>query len=317
MIKKLAALLAAAVLLCNGAIAADLPTIRLGALKFGTVNWELDTIKRLGLDREHGFSLEVVPMGGGDASDIAFLGGNIDVMVSDILWAAARRAEGRDLKYIPYSTSVGGIVVAADSEVQGLADLRGKKIGIAGGPLDKNWLVFRAYAQQQGLPDLADISEQEFGAPPVMFKAALSGEVDAVINFWHFQAKAKAAGMREIVTAQAAAESLGLDPSTPLLGYIVNGALPEAQARGLAMASRQAKRVLATDAGAWESLRERMKAKDEAQFEALKAGFIAGIPPAGGVDVDAVNKMLGFMAEVGGAALVGKATSLPDGLLYD
>jgi len=49
-----------------------------------------------------------------------------------------------------------------------------------------------------------------------MFKAALSGEVDAVINFWHFQAKAKAAGMTEIISTQVAAESLGLDPTTPL-----------------------------------------------------------------------------------------------------
>ena len=310
-------LVAATLLLCTSAVAAELPNIRLGALEYGTVNWELDTIKNYGLDEANGFQLEVVPMGGGDASDIAFLGGNIDVMVSDILWAAARHAEGRELKYIPYSTAVGGIMVKSDSGIAGLADLNGKKIGIAGGPLDKNWLIFRAYAQQQGLADLAETSDQEFGAPPVMFKAALSGEVDAVINFWHFQAKAKAAGMTEIISTQEAAESLGLDPTTPLLGYIVNAKLPEQLARALAAASRQAKDILASDASAWEKLEKRMKAKDDAQFQALKAGFIAGIPPQQNVNVEAVNKMFAFMAEVGGEELIGEAKTLPDGLLFD
>lgn len=304
-------------LICCSAIAADSPTIRLGALEYGTVNWELDTIKKNGLDAANGFTLEVVPMGGGNASDIAFLGGNIDVMVSDILWAAARRAEGRDLKYIPYSTAVGGIMVKADSGIDSLADLSGKKIGIAGGPLDKNWLIFRAYAQQQGLSDLAETSEQEFGAPPVMFKAALSGEVDAVINFWHFQAKAKAAGLKEIISTQVAAESLGLDPTTPLLGYIVNGELPPELSSALASASRQAKELLATSDEAWEQIRPRMKAKNDAQFEALKAGFIAGIPPQSQIDTEAVNKMLGLMAKIGGEELIGEAKTLPEGLLLD
>ena len=45
--------------------ASELPTIRLGALSFGTVNWELDTIKNNKLDEKHGFKLDVVPMGGG------------------------------------------------------------------------------------------------------------------------------------------------------------------------------------------------------------------------------------------------------------
>jgi len=115
MFRSIGGLVSAALLLGTSIAAADLPSIRLGALKYGTVNWELDTIKNNGLDEANGFKLEVVPMGGGDASDIAFLGGNIDVMVSDILWAAARRAEGRDLRYIPYSTAVGGIMVKADS----------------------------------------------------------------------------------------------------------------------------------------------------------------------------------------------------------
>lgn len=292
----------------------DLPTIRLGALEYGTVNWELDTIKNNKLDEKHGFKLEVIPMGGGSASDIAFLGGEIDVMVSDVIWAAAQRAEGRDLKFIPYSTAVGGIMVKSDSGINSLKDLSDKKIGIAGGPLDKSWLILQAYAKQQGLIDLKTDTKQEFGAPPIMFKAAMKGDIDGVINFWHFQAKAKAAGLKELISVQDAAKSLGLDPSVPLLGYIVNGKMDEKQSQGLFAASRDAKEILGNDDSAFEAVRKRMRANTEAQFDALKVGFRAGIPASASVDEAAVDKTLQMMAKLGGPDLVGKATTLPENL---
>ncbi|MEZ5536360.1 MAG: ABC transporter substrate-binding protein [Thiolinea sp.] len=289
----------------------DLPTIRLGALEFGTVNWELDTIKNNKLDEKYGFKLEVIPMGGGSASDIAFLGGEIDVMVSDFIWVAAQRAEGRDFKFIPYSTAVGGIMVKPDSGISSLSDLKGKRIGIAGGPLDKSWLILQAYAKQEGGIDLRADTQQEFGAPPLMFKAALEGDIDGVINFWHFQAKAKAAGLTEIISVQKAAEALGLDPAVPLLGYIVRGDMDNKLSQGLFAASRDAKALLSEDDAAFEAVRERMNAKDDAQFEALKAGFRAGIPASAEVDEQAVDRTLQMMAKLGGADLVGKATTLP------
>ena len=292
----------------------ELPTVRLGALAYGTVNWELDTIKNNKLDEKHGFILEVVPMGGGSASDIAFLGGEIDVMVSDVIWAAAQRAEGRDLKFIPYSTAVGGIMVKVDSGISSLKDLANKRIGIAGGPLDKSWLILQAYAKQQGLIDLKTDTKQEFGAPPIMFKAAMTGDIDGVINFWHFQAKAKAAGLKEIISVQDAAKSLGLDPSVPLLGYIVNGKMDDKLSQGLFAASREAKAMLGSDDAAFEAIRKRMKPKNDAQFDALKAGFRAGIPASETVDEEAVDKTLQMMAKLGGPDLVGKATTLPKDL---
>ncbi len=301
-----------------GSAPASAETLRLAVLKFGTVNWELDTIRHNGLDKAAGFELDVLGMAGGPASMIAFQGGEVDMFVSNWIWVARQRAAGLDYVFIPYSKAVGGMVVPADSPVHELSDLKGAKIGIAGGPLDKSWLVLQAYAQRQGF-DLAGQTEQVFGAPPLIFQQALRGDVQGAINFWHFLAKMKAKGFREVISVADAARALGLDPETPMLGYVVKGEFLRAHpdlVAGFAAASRAAKRILATDDAEWDRLRPRMKAGDDATFAALKAGFRAGIPATSPIDENAASAFLALMGELGGEKLVGKATSLPDGIFY-
>lgn len=293
--------------------------VKLATQTSGTVNWELTTITRNGLDTANGFRLQVQDVAAGPAAQIAFQGGAVDVIVSDWLWVARQRSEGRDFVFIPYSTAVGALYVPKDSKAMTLADLTGGKIGIAGGPVDKSWLILRAYAQQAYGMDLAGETEQVFGAPPLIFQTALEGQLDGAINFWHFGAKMEAGGMRPLLTVAEAGAQLGLDPATPLLGYVVHGEMlrdhPELVA-GLAKASRAAKDILQNDDTAWDALRGQMNAKTDAQFQALKAGFRAGIPAKGPVDELAAARMLNIMAALGGEDLVGKMTSLPSGLFY-
>ena len=313
---RLVAVTVALSVTATGALA-EMPKLKAAVLEIGTVNWELNTIKHNGFDTANGFELDVMGVASGDAADIAFQGGEADVMVSDWLWVARQRAAGHDYVFIPYSKAVGGVMVPKDSTAQTLADLKGGKIGIAGGPLDQSWLILRAYSEKEHGFDIADETEQVFGAPPLIFKSGLSGELDGAINFWHFMAKMEAGGMRQLISVTEAAEALGLSAETPLLGYVVTGdfmrAHPDVIA-GLTAASRQAKDLLASDDAAWERIREMMNANNDAQFEALKAGFRAGIPAPGPVDEDAANRMLKLMADLGGEELLGGATELPEGL---
>ena len=53
------ALVVASAAAATSAHAADFGTMKVGVLKFGTVNWELDVIKAHGLDTKEGFTLEV------------------------------------------------------------------------------------------------------------------------------------------------------------------------------------------------------------------------------------------------------------------
>lgn len=297
----------------------DEPVLRAAVLEFGTVNWELDTIRHYGLDTAHGFDLEVQGVAGSSAAQIAFQGNQADVIVSDWLWVARQRAAGKDYVFIPYSKAVGGVMVPRDSTAETLVDLEGGKIGIAGGPLDKSWLILQAYAEQEHGMDLAAQTEQVFGAPPLIYKTALSGDLSGAINFWHYLAKMKAGGMRQLVSVEDAAIALGLDPNTPLLGYVMKEetiAREPGLADALAAASRDAKELLSTNEEAWKRLEPRIKAANEAEFDALVAGWQAGIPEPGPVDEVAANRMLELMAELGGKDLLGPVKSLPDGVFH-
>ncbi|MBI6629143.1 ABC transporter substrate-binding protein [Pontibaca salina] len=311
------ALSLAAVIALGPLNAKDLPRIRAAVLEIGTVNWELNTIKRNGCDTANGFELVLQPFADNGATRVALEGGVADIAVIDWIWTARQRAAGKDYVFIPYSKAVGGMVVPKDSKAQSLKDMAGKKIGIAGGPLDKSWLILRAFATQEYDMDLVGDTEQVFGAPPLIYKTALQGETDGAINFWHFLAKMRAGGMRELIAVDDAARALGLDPDTPLLGYVMKESFI-AEHPGIDQklydASRAAKDLLAKDDAAWEPLRIQMNASNEAEFELLRHGFRAGIPSDAPINIDGADRFLRLMAKLGGEDLVGAATTLPDGL---
>ncbi|TCV67246.1 ABC transporter substrate-binding protein [Neorhizobium sp. S3-V5DH] len=310
---------AVAALLSSMPAFAETPVVRAALQLSGTVNWEAATIRHYGFDKANGFSMEVTDIAGAPAAQIALIGGEVDMIVSDWLWVARERAAGRDFVFIPYSRAVGGLMVPADSQAKSLADLKGQKIGVAGGPVDKSWLILRAYAQKVEHFDLAGTTEQVFGAPPLVYKAALDGEVQGALNFWNFGARMQAAGMRTLLGVNEAAVALGLDPETPLVGYVVRGEVLKAHPKlgeAIAAASRQAKEKLSADPSAWDRIRPMMRAETDAEFEALKAGFLAGTPKQGAVDERAAARMLALMTELGGTDLVGDLKELPDGVFH-
>lgn len=313
---RLGAAALVAVLASTPALAEELT---IGTLASGTVRWELDTIQHYGLDKAEGFDLKITELAGNPATQIALAGGEVDAIVSDWLWVAQQRAEGKNYVFIPFSTAVGALLVPQDSPAQTLADLKGKKIGIAGGPVDKSWLILRAYARQETGEDLATVTEQVFGAPPMIYEAGLSGEVDGVINFWNFLAKMKVHGMRELITVAEAATALGLDPATPLLGYVMDEQLVQEKpelAAALKRASRAAKELLLTDEAAWQRLRPIMNAEDDAEYAALREGWRQGVPADAPVDEANAAKVFALMVELGGEELLGQVKELPEGVFY-
>ena len=78
-----------------------LPEITVGTLEGGTVTWELETIRAHGLDRAHGFTLNLLALAGNPATHVAMHGAEVDSIVSDWLWVAQQRAAGADYVFLP------------------------------------------------------------------------------------------------------------------------------------------------------------------------------------------------------------------------
>src|SRR5687767_8663979 len=161
----MAMLLLSTPLISNQSFAADRPAVRVGVLKFGTVNWELDTIKTHKLDEAEDIDLQIVDLASNQATQVALQGGAVDMIVTDWLWVSRQRADGADFTFAPYSTSVGSVMVPAESDIRSLADLKGRGLGVAGGPLDKSWLMLRALMMRKHGFDPDKDAAKVFGAP--------------------------------------------------------------------------------------------------------------------------------------------------------
>jgi NitT/TauT family transport system substrate-binding protein len=307
-------------LMTVAAHAADLGTLRIGVLQFGTVSWELDVIEQHGLDAKEGFDLEVVAFASNDAADVALMGEAVNAIVEDWLWVSRQRAEGVPLTFIPYSSSVGALIVPADSGIETLADLEGRRIGIAGGPLDKSWLLIQALAKERDGVDLAQIAEPVYGAPPLLAEKFRSGELDAVINYWHYAARLEAEGYKRLLDVTQAQEGLGVPADTPQLGYVFREPWADAHAdlvQAFARASRAAKVIMDESDEEWERLRPLTRAEDDATLDALKRRYREGIVRSWGEpEREAAAHLYAVLAELGGEELVGSSPVLVDGTFW-
>lgn len=299
---------------------AEADPLRVGVLKFGTVAWELDVIKHHGLDRKAGFELEVVPFAGTQATKVALQAGAIDVIVSDWFWVSRQRAAGADLTFAPYSRMVGALVAAADTQIRDLADLKGKRLGIAGGPLDKSWLLFRALATERHGMNLDAEVDKVFGAPPLLSEQILSGHIDAVITYWHYTARLEAKGLRRVIDVADATQALGVGAEVPLLGYVFAADWADANRErilGFLKASRDAKAILGESDAEWLRIQPLTRAEDAATLAALRRGYRAGIPARWGVaERGEAARLFALLGALGGEKLVGPRNDLQAGTFW-
>lgn len=301
-------------------LAQALDKVRVGVLEFGTVNWELDVLKEHQLDTANGFELEIVPVASGDAATVALLGDAVDVVVTDWIWVAQQRAAGQEYALFPYSTAVGSMLASSKANIKTLADLKGKKLGVAGGAKDKSWLLVRAYAQQQDKIDLAKEAEIQYGAPPLLNEVMQKGELDAVLNFWNFAARLTDEGLQTVITVPQVLEGLGIQKDLPMIGWVFNDQWAKehsAAANGFLTASYAAKAILKDSDAEWLRLRPRMKADKDSVFIALRDAFRAGIPACFGEQQQAAaGQTFKLLADLGGKDLVGDVKELPLGVFY-
>ena len=194
-------------------------TIRVAVQKTGTFAWELAVIRAHGLDRQANLAIEVDELASPEAGKIALRGGSADVIVSDWLWVSRQRGLGARLTFYPFSSALGAVMVPNQSPIRTLADLKGRTLAVAGGPIDKSWLLLRAAMKQDGI-DPKSASTIVYGAPPLLAAKTRSGEMDANLNYWNFCAALEANGFRRLIGIEDILPKLGARGRTAMIGYV-------------------------------------------------------------------------------------------------
>ncbi len=307
-------------ILLSNAFAEPLVPIRVGVLEFGTVNWELEVIRNQELAKKRGIDLKIIPLASGDASAIALQGDAVDMIVTDWIWVSRQRAEGNPYTFAPFSNVVGSVMVKSDSGIKQLNDLKDKKLGIAGGPSDKSWLLLRAYAQRKLGVDLTRFTQPTYAAPPLLNELAVRGQVDAVLNHWNYAARLEVLGMHSLIGVPEILKGLGIDKPIPILGWVFReewAAAHSEAVKNFLAASYEAKAMLAKTEPPWEIIRTKMRAENDTVFRALQASFRAGIPICTDPDsLTAVIDTFKILADAGGEKLVGKSKALSVGTFW-
>ena len=302
-----------------GIARADTP-LRIGVLKFGTVSWVMDVIEHHDLAAANGIHIDQLELASNQATLVALQAGRVDCVVSDWLWVSRQRASGADWTFFPFSTAVGALVAARGAPVHGLADLRSRRLGVAGSPLDKSWVIVQALAQERHV-DLARDAQLSFGAPPLLNQELLAGRLDAVLTYWNFAAPLESRGLPAILSISAALRQLGFKTAIPLVGYVVSEHWARQHPRALAgfvSATREAESILARSDAEWQWLGPRTGVRTPAELQALRAAFRAGIPAHWGRNEQLEAKALyALFARVGGQALVGSSPTLQPGTFLD
>jgi len=298
----------------------NLPTVNVGVLKYGTVNWEMAIIKNHQLDKKYHFNLKVTSLSTKNASAVALQSKAVDIILSDWLWVNRQRFNNKNFTLFPTTIAAGGLYIPGDSKAQSLLDLNQNKIGIAGGAVDKNWLLLQAYAQKKYQINIAKNTEIVFASPPLLNRFMQKGDLDAAINFWHYSARLQADGFKLLISVSQMLTELGVDNKLPLLGWVFNQTWANNNNQaviGFIQASIEAKKILLSSNEEWERIRPLTKAENDQVFSALKNGYREIILRKFGQDeIQASQKVFTILAKQGGQALVGKATKLDKGTFW-
>jgi NitT/TauT family transport system substrate-binding protein len=316
---KISLFLLIGALLASNCPAADKPLIRLGVMASGTLAWELAAMKTAGLTETADYSLETVNLTNQQAGKIALQSGSVDIIVSDWIWVSAMRAEGTKLGFYPYSTAAGGLLVPADSPIKSLADLQGKKLGVAGGELDKNWLLLQSLGLKQGV-DLNKTVDKIYAAPPLLNQQLTEQRIDALLTYWQFAARLEAQGYRQLLSGEEIIQQLGITESVPSLGYVFKSGWANQHKTALLAFfknSNTGRDQLCSDNAAWNSIASLTETTDPATSQQLRNRYCGGrVTQWNAANRSAAASIYQHLHQLGDNKLTGKNPQLQPGVFW-
>lgn len=296
------------------------PTVRVAALQFGTLNWEMDVIRHHGLDKKYHFNLKVMPVGSKNASTVALQSGAADLIYSDWVWVNRQRHNNRIYGFSPVSASAGGVYVQPDLNVSNIIDLKDLRLGIAGGSVDKSWLLLQAFSKATLNMDLEDEVEPVFAAPPLLNKLMYDQKLSASLNFWHYSARLKAKGFTPVINVDELLKGLGITTQVPLVGWVFSEQWLESNQTALnnfLLASAEAREILLTSDQEWLRIKHLTRSENDNIFISLRDEYRKGVlKDFTAKHIKALDKLYAIFAQEGGKKLTGGANSLDTELFW-
>lgn len=270
--------LTVAALVGSQAVRADAPikgdggTFRLLVNTSGTQSFPPFVLKKFALDKKYGFVLETVPTTTTQTSRTAIQGGAADAGLFGWTDIARMRGAGIDVVGVaPFLTWANTLVVAADSPIKTLGDLKGKKIGTFT-KTGLDWIVMRSAALTAFKVDLDKDAQVSEGAVTLLRGLIEQGQLDATQMYNDLTPAMLASGrFRLIDKTRGFIEQLGL-PDTPFLIYTVDNkyaAKKPDNVKAFLAAYREAMHILDTDDAVWMERASELKMMEEPVIKTL------------------------------------------------
>ncbi|MCH7659862.1 MAG: ABC transporter substrate-binding protein [Euryarchaeota archaeon] len=304
----------------------DLPVLRARFEHNGSPRYMLYTIKKFGFDHDHGFHLDVQLVsdeleGGVETVEAKLQEGDADLIDIDYISTARERAEGAPIvAFHPYGRTVGGLVVPEDSDIDGLEDLREKRLGVVR-RLDKNWILTRAACREfHGFDPDEEATPTEVGSKVGLTEMLQEGEVDGIFQFWPIVPEITETGpYREAFPVSKLVQRLsGTDRKLPISTFLTSEEYFEANPqaiRGFKRAYGEAVDQLTSDDEIWETIgNELMYENDSEVIRAVRDGWrdmvVADWDES---TIEGMNQLFDHLLDVAGEEAIG-VDHLPEGL---
>jgi NitT/TauT family transport system substrate-binding protein len=270
-----------------------------------------------GLDARNGFKLVARAYGGEADARRALMGGDVDVILTDWLWAARQRAKGEDVSCAPASVAPQEVMVATEGPVTAIADLVDRRVGVGHDAGNPTWVMIKAAALSASRINL-DLTSRTFGPTPALATQLRAGNLDALVADWPEATMLRRYGFTPLIGTDDLARSFGVVGPVPTAVWAFRDAtftMRPSLIPAFMETSRAASRLLATDAKAWIRVRALYPGADDKALAALRGAFAAGAVPHWGVsDAARMDDLAKRLAKVLGAEIPGP---LPPGLFRD
>ncbi|MBI3988347.1 MAG: ABC transporter substrate-binding protein [candidate division NC10 bacterium] len=251
----------------------------------GTPRFVMYTIQKLGLDRKHGFRLEIKyavdqVQQALESVELALQKGEADLIDIDWISIARERAHGKPItSFFPYGQTIGSLVVPNSSPMTHLPDIRGKRIGVVR-VQDKNWVITRAACRKlYGFDPQEEATAVEALSKSRLNHALEKGDVDGALLFWQYVPSFLLTGRyRKVIDMVDLVQDLaGTKKKIPISAFVTREEVIEKHQdllRGFIGAFRDVAEFMKANDQIWEELSEKMmEGADRRLVHAIRDGW--------------------------------------------